>query len=98
MEEAKRRTGEDSTRGGAMDAELYPDEPAPDEPDNDEPDLEAPENDVADQRAEVLQTADDPVATRFEELQFEADPADAAEQRRVVVVDDEDEADGAEPL
>jgi len=58
--------------------------------DPDELDLEAPENDVADQRTEVLQTGDEPLVVRPGELEFEADPADAVEQRRVVAVDDED--------
>lgn len=61
------------------------------EPDPDELDLEAPENDVAEQRTEVLQQDDDPLVERPEELDIEADPADAVDQRRVVPVDEDDD-------
>ena len=78
-------TDPDARPNGGPDAEL----------DSDELDLEAPENDVAEQRAEVLQHDDEPIVARPGEpdweLDIEANPADAVEQRRVVVVDEEDD-------
>ena len=57
----------------------------------DELDLEAPEADSVEQRAELLQQRDEPVTGRPADRDGEANPADTAEQRRVVAVDDEDE-------
>ncbi|NJP42432.1 hypothetical protein HCN08_03245 [Streptomyces sp. PRB2-1] len=55
-------------------------------------DLEAPEADSAEQRAELLQQRDEPVTERPADRDGEANPADTAEQRRVVALDeDEDE-------
>jgi hypothetical protein len=51
-------------------------------------DLEAPEADAAEQHIELLQHRDEPITTRPADL--EADPADAADQRRVVDLDEED--------
>jgi hypothetical protein len=53
--------------------------------------MEAPEADTAEQRAELLQRRDDPVADGPADRDGEANPADTAEQRRVAGVDDEDE-------
>ncbi|MBB1256172.1 hypothetical protein H3146_22835 [Streptomyces sp. OF3] len=50
-------------------------------------DPEAPEADAAEQRAEVLENRDAPLNER--EL-VEVDPADAAEQARVVELDEDD--------
>ncbi|MBB1246468.1 hypothetical protein GL263_23365 [Streptomyces durbertensis] len=50
-------------------------------------DPEAPEADTAEQRAEVMENRDVPLSER--EL-VEADPADAAEQARVVELDEDD--------
>jgi len=74
-------TDPDARQNGGPDAEF----------DADELDLEAPENDVAEQRAEVLQQGGGPFVERPGELDIEADPADAVEQRRVVVVDEDDD-------
>lgn len=48
---------------------------------------ETPEGDAVEQRQEVLRLRDEPLSERVSE---EADPADAAEQARVVELDDED--------
>lgn len=53
-------------------------------------DLEAPEADAAEQRMELLQHADEPITGRAADLPEEADPADVAEQRRVVAADEDD--------
>lgn len=58
-----------------------------DGPDPDELDIEAPENDVAEQHLTLLQRRDEPLTGR--ELD-EADPGDAAEQHRVVDLDEDD--------
>lgn len=55
-----------------------------------DPDLEAPEADRAEQQAELLQHRDDPVTGRPSDRDGEADPADTAEQRRVVALDEDD--------
>jgi hypothetical protein len=54
-------------------------------------DIEAPEADAAEQRLELLQRGDEPIARRPGDRADEADPADAADQRRVVDVGDEDD-------
>ncbi|SHK73473.1 hypothetical protein [Actinacidiphila paucisporea] len=54
------------------------------------PDLEAPEADIAEQHTELLQQEDDPLTARPAVEEGEADPADAAEQRRVVALDEDD--------
>lgn len=64
------------------------DDEAGTEPDADL-DLEAPEADTAEQHVELLQHDDEPVTGRPGE-DSEADPADAAEQRRVVDLDEDD--------
>jgi hypothetical protein len=57
-------------------------------------DLEAPEADAAEQRFELLQHRDEPIIRRPGEREAEeADPADAAEQRRVVHLDEDDYRD-----
>jgi hypothetical protein len=61
-----------------------------DEPIEAELDLEAPEADSAEQRAELLQHEDAPLTPRPSDQAEEADPADAAEQRRVVELDEDD--------
>ncbi len=53
-------------------------------------DLEAPEADAAEQHAELLQHRDEPIIQRPSDRGREADPADVAEQRRVVELDEED--------
>ncbi|WP_333771267.1 hypothetical protein [Streptomyces sp. IBSBF 2435] len=53
--------------------------------------LEAPEADRAEQQAELLQHRDDPVTARPADRDGEADPADTAEQRRVVPLDEDDD-------
>ncbi|WP_405587212.1 hypothetical protein [Streptomyces sp. NBC_01190] len=56
-------------------------------------DLEAPEADVAEQRAEAVPDAEEEAAQAGEnpaEDDMEVDPADAAEQRRPVALDDDD--------
>ncbi|NUP39545.1 MAG: hypothetical protein HOY76_21660 [Streptomyces sp.] len=56
-------------------------------------DLEAPEADSAEQRTDLLQQRDEPVTSRPADRDGQANPADTAEQRRVVAVDeDEDES------
>lgn len=82
---------DDIARFTDTDPDTDPDAGLDTELDPDELDLEAPENDVAEQRTEVLPQADDPLVERPEELDIEADPADAVDQRRVVVVDEEDD-------
>ena len=52
-------------------------------------DLEAPEADAAEQSVELLQHRDEPITTRPAGGE-EANPADAAEQRRVVDLDEDD--------
>ncbi|WP_329312840.1 hypothetical protein OG607_15490 [Streptomyces sp. NBC_01537] len=54
--------------------------------DDAELDLEAPEADAADQHIELLQHRDVPITERPDD----ADPADAADQRRVVELDEDD--------
>jgi hypothetical protein len=54
--------------------------------DDDELDLEAPEADAAEQHIELLQHRDIPITERPDD----ADPADAADQRRVVDLDEDD--------
>jgi hypothetical protein len=49
-------------------------------------DIEAPEADAAEQHTDLLQQRDVPVTGRTDE----ADPADAAEQSRVVELDEDD--------
>lgn len=51
-------------------------------------DVEAPEADAAEQHAELLRQHDTPLTGR--DL-LEADPADTAEQARVVEIDEEEE-------
>ncbi|MEU6343053.1 MULTISPECIES: hypothetical protein [unclassified Streptomyces] len=51
-----------------------------------EADIEAPENDIAEQHLELLQHRDVPITERPDD----ADPADVAEQRRVVELDEDD--------
>jgi hypothetical protein len=58
-----------------------------DEGERGELDIEAPENDAAEQHLALLQRRDEPLTNR--ELD-EADPADAAEQHRVVDLDEDD--------
>ncbi|WP_223186728.1 hypothetical protein [Streptomyces sp. CBMA29] len=53
-------------------------------------DLEAPEADTAEQHAELLQRQDEPIIARPSHQVEEADPADAAEQQRVVAPDEDD--------
>lgn len=54
--------------------------------------LEVPEADSAEQRADLLQHRDEPATSRPADRDGEANPADTAEQRRVVAMDeDEDE-------
>jgi hypothetical protein len=57
---------------------------------DDDLDLEAPEADSAEQQTELLQHHDDPVTARPSDREGEADPADLAEQRRVVELDEDD--------
>jgi hypothetical protein len=57
---------------------------------DDDADLEAPEADRAEQHTELLQHRDDPVTARPSDRDGEADPADTAEQRRVVELDEDD--------
>lgn len=52
-------------------------------------DVEAPEADTVEQRASLLQHRDSPMTSR--DPTAEADPADAAEQARVVEVDEDEE-------
>jgi hypothetical protein len=52
--------------------------------------LEAPEADTAEQHIELLQHRDEPITERPAGRGGEADPADVAEQRRVVDLDEED--------
>jgi hypothetical protein len=66
----------------------------PNEPDTferddlpDEPDAETPEADSAEQHAELVPAGDTPLAGR--ELD-DADPADVAEQARIVETDEDD--------
>jgi hypothetical protein len=54
--------------------------------DDAELDLETPEADAADQHIELLQHRDVPITERPDD----ADPADAADQRRVVELDEDD--------
>lgn len=58
-----------------------------DEGEQDEYDLETPEADAVEQHREVSRHRDEPLAVR---QLGEADPADAAEQRRVVDLDEDD--------
>lgn len=53
-------------------------------------DLEAPEADTAEQHIELLQHRDEPITERPADQVEEADPADTAEQRRVVDMDEDD--------
>ncbi|WP_031521486.1 hypothetical protein [Streptomyces sp. NRRL F-5123] len=54
--------------------------------------LEAPEADSAEQRTDLLQHRDEPATSWPADRDGEANPADTAEQRRVVEMDeDEDE-------
>jgi hypothetical protein len=53
-------------------------------------DLEAPEADAAEQHVELLQQRDEPITERPADRDGEANPADTAEQRRVVGLDEED--------
>lgn len=53
-------------------------------------DLEAPEADAAEQSVELLQHRDEPITDRPGGQEDEANPADAAEQRRVVDLDEDD--------
>jgi hypothetical protein len=50
---------------------------------------ESPAEDVAEQRAEVLPSADEP-PTAATALRWDVDPADAAEQEAEVPIDDEE--------
>jgi hypothetical protein len=56
------------------------------EPDDAELDIEAPEADAVEQHLDVRQQHDLPITGRGDE----ADPADAAEQSRVVELDEDD--------
>ncbi|MBM9507684.1 hypothetical protein [Actinacidiphila acididurans] len=58
--------------------------------DNADLDLEAPEADAAEQHIDLLQQRDEPITQRPGDRVEEADPADSAEQRRVVDLDEED--------
>jgi hypothetical protein len=58
--------------------------------DNADLDLEAPEADAAEQHKDLLQQRDEPITERPGDRVEEADPADSAEQRRVVDLDEED--------
>ncbi|HEY5836079.1 hypothetical protein [Streptomyces sp.] len=53
-------------------------------------DIEAPEADAAEQHIELLQHRDEPITERPADPIGEADPADTAEQRRVVDLDEDD--------
>jgi hypothetical protein len=53
-------------------------------------DLEANEADAAEQSVELLQHRDEPITARPADRDGEADPADTAEQRRVVDLDEDD--------
>lgn len=68
--------------------------PEPDDPDTFEDDgepgaydIEAPEADAAEQHLDLLQHRDEPLTDR---QLAEADPADTAEQHRVVDLDEDD--------
>ncbi|MFI1096684.1 hypothetical protein [Streptomyces sp. NPDC020917] len=52
--------------------------------------LEAPEADAAEQHTELVQRRDEPVTAGPSDRNGEANPADTAEQRRVVVEDEDD--------
>lgn len=53
-------------------------------------DIEAPEADAAEQHVELLQHRDEPITERPSDKIAEANPADTAEQRRVVDLDEDD--------
>lgn len=57
------------------------------EPDEGTPGLEAPREDTAEQHADLLRQRDEPITGR--EI-IEADPADAAEQARVVELEEDE--------
>jgi hypothetical protein len=54
-------------------------------------DPEAPESDVREQHLDLLQQRDEPITGRPSDRDGEADPADTAEQRRVVRTDEEED-------
>jgi hypothetical protein len=54
-------------------------------------DLETPEADAAEQRTDLLQYRDEPIIERPAGDSREADPVDRAEQRRVVVLDEDED-------
>jgi hypothetical protein len=62
------------------------DHDAIDDLEDSEADIEAPEADIAEQHLELLQHRDVPITERPDD----ADPADVAEQRRVVELDEDD--------
>jgi hypothetical protein len=66
----------------AFDSEAHED----DDPEDTEFDLEAPEADAVEQHIELLQHRDVPITER----PLDADPADVADQRKVVELEDED--------
>jgi hypothetical protein len=78
---------ENSTNGAAG-PDSGPD--ADPDPEAAELDLEAPEADVAEQRAEVLGDPGEPLTPGPSDQVQEADPADAADQRRIVEQDEDD--------
>lgn len=53
-------------------------------------DLEVPEADAVEQHIDLLQHRDEPIIARPDGQDAEANPADVAEQRRVVDLDEED--------
>ncbi|WP_181768658.1 hypothetical protein [Streptomyces albidus (ex Kaewkla and Franco 2022)] len=57
------------------------------EPDEVTPGLEAPAEDAAEQHADLLRQRDEPITGRET---IEADPADAAEQARVVELEEDE--------
>jgi hypothetical protein len=57
-----------------------------DDPEDTELDIEAPEADAVEQHIELLQHRDVPITER----PLDADPADVADQRKVVELEDED--------
>lgn len=65
---------------------LFVDEDDTEPNDDTELDIEAPEADAAEQHADVLEQRDLPISGRTDE----ANPADAAEQSRVVELDEDD--------
>jgi hypothetical protein len=73
-------------KGGTVSDDTGPFDEDETELDHAELDIEAPEADAVEQHLDVRQQHDLPVTGRSEE----ADPADAAEQSRVVELDEDD--------